>query len=319
MCGWLWPLLMTMNAFFIGRGKTRILMQISLVTTLLNAGLDYILIFGQPAWHLPAMGAPGAAMATVISMAVQILTLLYLFLRRSNRVRYQTGRPHFNAAVFWGCIRTGWPISLSIFCEICGWSVVSAVVAYQTDTYMAVYTVIHTFCVVLLFIPDGLKRAIQGMSAFLIGRNKVVMHYKMLRSCAWIVAVIGLLLIAFVSCCGDWLVNLFLNSSGHSWDNIALIRAAAKTNIWWCVAYFMLDIWVWQVEGILTAFADTKFYLWVKVPGFWLLAALPTSLWVIYGQNHLGYLWAPMLLAPLFLLPVFSVRILRILRKEISA
>ena len=51
--------------FFSGRGKTTVVMQVSVVAALLNIGLDYLWIFGHAGF--PVGGIAGAGMATSVS------------------------------------------------------------------------------------------------------------------------------------------------------------------------------------------------------------------------------------------------------------
>jgi Na+-driven multidrug efflux pump len=85
-----------------------------------------------------------------------------------------------------------------------------------------------------------------------------------------------------------------------------------------CSIYFLLDVWIWLAQGVLTAFRDTRFYLLVKVPGIWLGAIVPTAWWVSSSHNSLETMWLFMLGAPLVMLPIFMLRIRNILRRKLQ-
>lgn len=318
MFGWLWPSLMAVSAFFIGRGDTRTLMKVSLLCTFLNFILDLVFVFGWSSLNIPSWGAPGAALATVVSMVVQVVWLLALFLQSKYRKRYNSHIIRFNWPIIRECLAVGWPTSLSIFCEIMGWSVVGYVVAYKSDLHMAVYTVAHTYIVVLLFIPDGLTKAVQAISAYLLGRGRAVMHYRLLASCVRIQMVITVIIVGVLLLGGDFIIRLLLESSPHQWGNSAVLRHAAFMNMVFCSIYFLLDVWIWLAQGVLTAFRDTRFYLLVKVPGIWLGAIVPTAWWVSSSHNSLETMWLFMLGAPLVMLPIFMLRIRNILRRKLQ-
>jgi len=65
-------------------GRPKLPMYVSLVTTVLNAFLDYGLIFGK--FGLPALGIEGAAIATVISAWVGPLLILGVMIYEKNEV-----------------------------------------------------------------------------------------------------------------------------------------------------------------------------------------------------------------------------------------
>lgn len=57
--------------------KAALPLYASIFAAVLNTGLNYILIFGK--WGLPAMGTSGAALATLLSQAVNFLMMFLLF------------------------------------------------------------------------------------------------------------------------------------------------------------------------------------------------------------------------------------------------
>ena len=62
--------------------KASLPLYASIAAALLNAGLNYVLIFGR--WGAPALGAVGAAIATVVSQLANFLVMLLLLLRQSG-------------------------------------------------------------------------------------------------------------------------------------------------------------------------------------------------------------------------------------------
>ena len=60
--------------------KASLPLYASIAAALLNTGLNYVLIFGR--WGAPALGAVGAAIATVVSQLANFLVMLLLLLRQ---------------------------------------------------------------------------------------------------------------------------------------------------------------------------------------------------------------------------------------------
>ena len=73
--------------------KARLPLYASIASAVLNTVLNYILIFGK--WGFPAMGAQGAAVATVIAQWVNFL-LMALMMPRGNRRTGQNRTGRFN-------------------------------------------------------------------------------------------------------------------------------------------------------------------------------------------------------------------------------
>lgn len=75
------------EAFFVGRKKTKIVMAVSLIALVLNVGLDYPMIFGV--WGFPRLGIAGAALATSICQVIRFLILFGLMIGADARSGYR--------------------------------------------------------------------------------------------------------------------------------------------------------------------------------------------------------------------------------------
>ena len=94
---------MTLSAIYRSTGDTITPMQVLILSTVLNIGLDLVLIFGLMGF--PELGVIGSAYATVIGRGVGVLILLFLCLsgRKGLLIRYH--RPNFNQ--MWQIIQLG--------------------------------------------------------------------------------------------------------------------------------------------------------------------------------------------------------------------
>ena len=64
----------SINAFFSGIGRTRMVMISALVTMSVNVVVNYMLILGNGGF--PAMGIKGAAIGTIIGSACGLITVM---------------------------------------------------------------------------------------------------------------------------------------------------------------------------------------------------------------------------------------------------
>ena len=79
-----------LSSFFIGQGRTTIVMVINLIAMLINLVLDWSFIFGF--WIIPEMGIAGAAWATTISVWLKVICYFMLIARRKNMKRFGLSR-----------------------------------------------------------------------------------------------------------------------------------------------------------------------------------------------------------------------------------
>jgi putative MATE family efflux protein len=70
-------LISNFNAFYIGLGRTKVLMYSTILTAIVNIFLDYVLIFGH--LNFPALGTDGAAYASNIAELLGLLVLGFNF------------------------------------------------------------------------------------------------------------------------------------------------------------------------------------------------------------------------------------------------
>ncbi|MDJ0848492.1 MAG: MATE family efflux transporter [Myxococcota bacterium] len=126
---------MVFNSFFRGIGDTRTPMVVTICVNVLNAALDYGLIFG--AFGLPAMGVTGAATATAIAMWTGAAVLFLAFRRRRLRERFQTRLTFPRARHARRFLRLGAPMGGQWFLGMTSFAVFTTVVARMGDSSMA--------------------------------------------------------------------------------------------------------------------------------------------------------------------------------------
>src|SRR5262249_671073 len=86
------PVLLTaaVSAFFTGRGGSRTVTVINVTGLATNAGLGYLLVFGNERLGVPVLGIAGAGWATVVGCWASTLLALALFFRPRFRDEYGT-------------------------------------------------------------------------------------------------------------------------------------------------------------------------------------------------------------------------------------
>jgi multidrug resistance protein, MATE family len=103
--------LASLNAFWSGRGLTRVVMAVELISASMNILLNYVWIFGRLGF--PELGILGAGLGTVVSNMVGLVLAFYLFLLRENRRSYRTWpRRTLDPALLLRLLRFGLPNGL---------------------------------------------------------------------------------------------------------------------------------------------------------------------------------------------------------------
>ncbi|MFG0327354.1 MAG: MATE family efflux transporter [Phycisphaerales bacterium JB037] len=110
-----------MHQFFYGLHRAGIVLKAVLIGNLVNLGANWVLIYGN--LGAPAMGVPGAAVATVIGQVFELAIPLAVFLGPKLNAELGTRsawKPDVGAIK--DLLRIGWPAGLMMVNEILCWS-----------------------------------------------------------------------------------------------------------------------------------------------------------------------------------------------------
>jgi MATE family multidrug resistance protein len=171
---------MVFSAFFRGISDTRTPLYITLFANALNAVLDYGLIFGR--LGLPEWGVEGAATATVIAEWVFAFVILGVFLRRSLREKYGTGKIAFSWPDQKRLIRTGAPIGGQWTLEMLSFAVFLVMVAGMGDIAMAASQAFIALLSLSFMQASGLGIAVATLVGRYIGSSELDFAEKSFRS-----------------------------------------------------------------------------------------------------------------------------------------
>lgn len=270
-----------LSAFFIGHGKTKLILVTTILANLTNAILDYFLIFGVEGLLLP-MGTTGAAIATVISELLEVIILGFFFLNHHNRKTYGTNKWQFKSSTFLSCLKIGTPNAVGHIFEISAWSLVFSLLTGVGKDHLTVFTICQSILLLFLFTTDGMQKAIITLAANFIGSKKTTLVPTLLKSAlivqVYLSIVIAIPLILFPGL----LINTFISTESPP-ENLTYIIGQIKIAFVWVLGFRFFDGIVWIYAGILTAGGDTKFIMVMNAISAWAFIILPFYFLIVYG------------------------------------
>ena len=147
----------TFSSLIRAHGKTKASMVFSLVMNFLNMGLNYVLIYGR--LGLPAMGAQGAALATVISkcimcMAAGIFLFKFVLPDLSFELNWKAMRPAMGKILAIGSPAAGEQISYTLS-KLVVMKMVTYLGAVAVNTYSYVNIVVSYVYLFSMAIGQG--------------------------------------------------------------------------------------------------------------------------------------------------------------------
>ncbi|MDR2417368.1 MAG: MATE family efflux transporter [Holosporales bacterium] len=281
------PLKMALAAFFIGQGKSKIIVVSVLVGVLANVVLDYAFIYGV-APIIPRLGCRGAAIASIIAELIQIMMLAIPFFNAKNRRHYKTWTNRaWNWTLFKACCRVGVPISLVNAVSLIAWYIVQSLVGYVSQEAATVYSIGINVYIFFIFVGEGVNKAVIAICSNMIGRNDLDSIEKTRKNFAWICIFFGTLITVPLIFCPNWIMAA-LDSLP---DNIASLYKEIKDVLCIVALGVTIETLMMATWGILLAGGDTRYAAIIHQICMWIVVVLPTV--VLYFSHFLTFASVP--------------------------
>ncbi len=280
------------TGFFIAQGKTHLITILAIGANLLNALLDWLLIFGVEGW-IPSFGVKGAAIATNIGELVQIGILFALFLRKKNRQQCGTAMHFIDTRVLGNCIKIGLPNGIAMAIEVGGYALFYYLLTHAGEAYITLGGICQNFMMLFFFLPEGLNKATMTIAGNMIGAKQKNLVPFMLKKVIQFLLFWLCIMLMTLTLFHSHILSPFITHAAS--DVFLLIRPTFP----YLMPLVALGIFFEGVRlslvGILTAAGDTRFILYSGSTMVWFLLIIPVY-WLIVVQS-----------GPFILVPVLAL------------
>ncbi|MBX7257383.1 MAG: MATE family efflux transporter [Candidatus Hydrogenedentes bacterium] len=159
-------------SFFQAVNRPKIPMVVAIVCNALNGVLDYLLIFGK--FGFPKWGVAGAAIATIISLFLQVVMLQAIFMSKTVDDMYASRSNYrIDLGKMRELIRIGWAAGLQFFLDVANWGIFTGfIVGYFGEKSLAAHNAAVSLMHVSFMPAVGLNQAIAPIVGQWIGRNR---------------------------------------------------------------------------------------------------------------------------------------------------
>jgi MATE family multidrug resistance protein len=278
------------NGFFVAIGKTKIITISTLAGNLVNILLDYILIFGAK-FHLfgheveiESMGTAGAAIATSVSMVIQLLIVGGVFLSTKYNKKYNTRSFSLHFEHFKECFKIGYPNAVSHFIEISAWNAVFFILTLSGQKYVAIHTININFFLLIACVNDGIQKAVVSFVSNLVGadqKDKIEeVVEKAILLIIMLLSIISSSLYIFIKP-----ILIFIFDIDPGGEELIDIDSATE-GVKWVLLFLMLDGISWIMCAVMMGLGDTKFMMYTNGPLAWMVVVIP--LWVLQQFHLIG-------------------------------
>ena len=266
----------TLRYFVSALGRPIYATAITGFGVLVNAGANYVLIFGN--FGAPALGLPGAAIATVISTLVS-LGAYALAIRLDKRLHCyhvfgKFWRPDWLR--FRELLRIGTPIGLTVTAEAGVFGAAAFLMGLIGAAELAAHTVALQIAAIAFMVPMGVAQAGTIRVGYFLGAAEP----QGIHRAGWTAIVMGTGFMALTASTmllfPEYLLYLYIDP----WDPAdATVVGFALTYLIVCAAFQLFDGLQVVAAGALRGLQDTQRPMWIAifsywVPGFGLAAGL---------------------------------------------
>ena len=239
-------------------GSTKFGFIIEMINSIINAFLNYLLIFGN--FGFPALGLNGAGIATVIARSIGLLiTIVYIyFYDRTLQMNFKDLSLFPDKKLWNSIIVHGTPIMLSDTLMMLNSTVQTMITGRVSNTYIAANSIVHMIWQVAAFALFGFSSASAILIGNSIGKNDYDSAYKQADMLVGFSVIQGIIAALLVQIIAPILIPLYKVS-----DAVALTARQMS----YSASFVVFALTMQQIigKGVTRAGGMTKQYMLVEI------------------------------------------------------
>lgn len=284
--GFIFAFAPTLASFYIGQGKTKIVVYASIAGNTLNIILDYIFVFGIEG-IIPSMGAKGAAIASIIGALANATILAIPFCASKNRLTKGTRYWRIQPKLFMDCINIGLPNAIGHVIEMLGWVIIFNMAIGVSVMHVTVLSIFQATMFMVIFFSEGLQKGVIAICSNFIGAKDKTAISRTLQSSIKLSILIALIYAAPLMLFPEAITSLFISSDFDAITSIEELMYFFKNAYIFTWLFIVFEMLAWCVAGILIAAGDTKYVMFITSTNIWISFFLPSWFFVYKLQ------WSP--------------------------
>lgn len=161
----------TYTAFYVSIARTKYITRATIITAVVTAVLDYLLIFGH--WGCPQLGIAGAAIASVAAELCAAVYFTYVSINPTNIVRYKLWiTDKLSLADAWSVLKISGPLMLQNMISFTSWFIFFILIERMGERALAVSNIARSLYMILLLPTWGFAQAASSLVSYVIGRGE---------------------------------------------------------------------------------------------------------------------------------------------------
>ncbi|MBK5254713.1 MAG: MATE family efflux transporter [Vicinamibacteria bacterium] len=297
-------LMVAFSTYFAGRGRTKIVLGVTMAATLLNVGLDWLLIFGK--FGAPALGTVGAAYATNVSQAIGALIYLVLILGAKDRIAHGFLDFRFQPALFFRLLKLGVPSGLQPSLEILAFTLFLFVIGNIGVEPLAATSIAFNLNGMVFLPAIGLGYGVSTLVARYLGMRRPDLADRAVKSGLVIAEMYMIVCSSAYVLMPGWLLAPY--AVGADPATFAEVSRITTILLRFVAFYSIFDMVNVVCAGGLKGAGDTRFPVTATVVISWVAMLLPTWWFCVRGHQSVFVAWVFVTLYVVILGVVLFVR-----------
>lgn len=274
----------TLSTFFSGRGRTRPVMVVNIISMLFNCTANYFLIFG--AGFIPSLGITGAGYATVLARLLALCLFLWLILRPEESEYHFFRHFRLDWKLFGRMARFGLPAGWQLLADVGGFMVFLFLIGGLGTIQMASTTLAFNINSIAFIPLLGVGMGVSTIVGRRIGEGRADLAEQTAWKSLWMSTFWVTSLAAFYLSVPEVLIDQYRGD--HSPAEFAELRDSVVVLLRFVAIYTLFDGMAVVFSNTVRGAGDTRFSLWFTVVSCWLLMVLPT--WIARKYFDAGLL-----------------------------
>ncbi len=255
----IYPLTATLSCFFLGMGKVRLVLKLTLADQIIKIILCYFFIFGLEPLIQP-QGLIGGVLSNLFAQLLLCVVLGIIFLQKNNRDLYFTHKWKFQPRLFWQNIQPGLFRGANRIAGYFSWLMIARLMSEKGGEYGLILTMGGSLTNFFPFLFEAIYQAQTIIVSQLIGSKKISQLLPAARSglllVSSIIVITAIPFLGFPTYLQNWIFDSTLDP-----DSVQILFFG----IWLWFAYFTISA---IPLSYIFAFKDTQFYFLIGII-FW--------------------------------------------------
>lgn len=256
----------TLSCYFVGIGRTKIVMRATVAAMITNVVLDYLLIFGKLGFQ--PMGIKGAAFGTVSGSVVATVILFSAYFAKRNSHSFSVGKSfRFSAEIMKKLLYFGSPAGFELFLNFIAFFFMVALFQSRGDVASTATTIMFNWDMVSFIPLIGIETSVTSLVGRYMGAGRPQVAHRAALSgikTGIFYSIVILILFVFVP---ETLVKVFQPDVPSDIFNNAIPTAVSMIRI--ASLYVLAEAVIVAIIGALRGAGDTHFTMMVSVAAHW--------------------------------------------------